>query len=226
MNCAEAENLFDACLDGELSGSLRLEFDTHRLRCRRCQQTLAMMEAVGHVISAAPRQPELSYDFTANVVANIESRPPLLRRLRSRRVAVVAGVILQAAAVLVFAMWYPFGSTTTPIEDTKVALDATANDKVAGLATTDFDAWDGVDLYEYIYEGVERLQSGSPHWGAEFAGLARYALSFNVSDNVAHSSVRYTDISPWGMLGDLVTPAESTPEESEPAPATANVFPL
>lgn len=225
MNCAEAENLFDADLDGELTGSLRLEFDAHRLRCRRCQQTLVMMEAVGHVISAEPRPPELSYDFTANVIANIETGPPLLRRLRSRRVAVAAVVILQAAAVLVFAMWYPFGSTTTPIETLDNELGTFANGNLAAVPA-DFEAWDGVDLYEYIYEGVERLQSGSPHWGAEFAGLARYAVSFKVSDDVAHSSVRYTDISPWGMLGDLVTPATRTPEESEPASATGNVFPL
>ena len=55
MNCSEAEQLFDAFLDGQLTGSLRLELDAHRLRCRRCQQTLAMMEACEHGAGLARR---------------------------------------------------------------------------------------------------------------------------------------------------------------------------
>ena len=55
MNCSEAERLFDPYLDGELSGSLRLEFDAHRLRCTLCQRKLAMMEACEHILGGDSR---------------------------------------------------------------------------------------------------------------------------------------------------------------------------
>ena len=90
MNCSEAEQLFDAYLDGQLTGSLRLELDAHRLRCRRCQQTLAMMEACEHVLTADRRAPELSVDFTERVMADTTRRRRIPGRLRSTRVALAA----------------------------------------------------------------------------------------------------------------------------------------
>src|SRR5512143_2502532 len=102
MICSECEQLFDAYLDGQLAGSLRLEFDAHRLRCRHCQQTLAMLEAVGHVISSDSQAPELSGDFTSRVMRQIEQ--PHVVRWPMPRVALVLGAVAQIAAVLVFAL--------------------------------------------------------------------------------------------------------------------------
>jgi len=104
MNCSEAEQLFDAYLDGQLTGSLRLELDAHRLRCRRCQQTLAMMEACEHVLTADQRVPALAEDFTERVMSDAVHRRRLPGRLRSTRVAVAIGFGLQAAAVLILAI--------------------------------------------------------------------------------------------------------------------------
>jgi hypothetical protein len=104
MNCSEAEQLFDAYLDGQLTGSLRLELDAHRLRCRRCQQTLAMMEACEHVLTADRRVPELAEDFTERVMTDVGQRRRIPGRLRSTRVALAAGFVVQAAAVLILAI--------------------------------------------------------------------------------------------------------------------------
>ena len=86
MNCAEAEQFFDAYLDGELSGSLRLEFDAHRLRCPLCQQKLAMMEACEHIIARDTRTPACSDDFTYRVMNEIRERRVLRLHARRRRV--------------------------------------------------------------------------------------------------------------------------------------------
>ncbi|HUU95800.1 MAG TPA: hypothetical protein VM487_08665 [Phycisphaerae bacterium] len=104
MNCSEAEQLFDAHLDGQLTGSLRLELDAHRLRCRRCQQTLAMMEACEHVLAADRRVPALAEDFTERVMSDAVQRRRIPGRLRSTRIAVAVGFGLQAAAVLILAI--------------------------------------------------------------------------------------------------------------------------
>ena len=104
MNCGDVERLLDAHLDGQLSGSLRLEFEAHRVRCRRCQQTLAMLEACAHIIATDQRQPSLSDDFTDRLMSRIAvGAAPL----RLRRLAIGAAVALQAAAAVLFIvlMW-------------------------------------------------------------------------------------------------------------------------
>ena len=52
MNCQQARNFFDAYLDGELSPSLETELAAHRLQCSDCRHELALLEVVGHVVSA------------------------------------------------------------------------------------------------------------------------------------------------------------------------------
>ena len=74
MNCSDAERLFDAFLDRQLSGTLRLELDAHRLRCRQCQQTLAMLESCGEVIASDRRGPVLSDDFAERVMADVSEQ--------------------------------------------------------------------------------------------------------------------------------------------------------
>lgn len=110
MTCSEAERLFDAYLDGYLSGTLRLELDAHRLRCRRCQQTLAMLESCGHVIASDRREPAASMDFTERVMSKIGARGAARQgtiRFRSMRVAIAIGLVVQAAAVLMIAIMLP-----------------------------------------------------------------------------------------------------------------------
>jgi hypothetical protein len=104
MNCSEAERLFDAHLDAELSGSLRLEFDAHRLRCRFCQRKLAMLETCEHVLASHSRAPRLSADFTDSVMAAVAASAPPARPFtlfRSR--GLYAGGL--AAAAVIAAVW-------------------------------------------------------------------------------------------------------------------------
>lgn len=104
MNCNEAERLFDAHLDGQLSGSLRLEFEAHRLRCRRCTQTLSLLESCTRVIASDSRIPALSDSFTDRVMSRVR-QTRMTRRLRLNRKTIAASVVLQAAAVLLFALY-------------------------------------------------------------------------------------------------------------------------
>lgn len=105
MNCNEAERLFDAHLDGQLSGSLRLEFEAHRLRCRRCTQTLALIESCTRVIASDSRIPALSDSFTDRVMSRVR-QTHMTRRLRLNRKTIAASIVLQAAAVLLFAFYF------------------------------------------------------------------------------------------------------------------------
>lgn len=100
MNCREAQQLIDAHLDGQLSGSLRLEFEAHRLRCARCQQTLAMMEACLHVVASDRCAPPLSDDFTSRVMSAVGRR----RAVRRRPLLLAGGMLSAAAAVLLLAV--------------------------------------------------------------------------------------------------------------------------
>ncbi|HEY3245954.1 MAG TPA: zf-HC2 domain-containing protein [Phycisphaerae bacterium] len=106
LTCQQAEQLFDAYLDGELSASLETELDAHRLACAACRQALALMEVTGHMISADRHAPVLGEDFTQRLLACIETpRPiPIWRR---RRTIWVAGSGLAAAAAIAIAFTFP-----------------------------------------------------------------------------------------------------------------------
>lgn len=111
MNCNDSDRLIDAYLDGQLSGSLRLEFDAHRVRCRRCQQTLATMEACLHLIATDQRGPALGDDFTARVMQRVAPEQPV-RRLRLSPLMISVGALTaQAAAVALFFSIFPRGGS-------------------------------------------------------------------------------------------------------------------
>lgn len=107
MYCSEAEGLFDAYLDGELSGTLRLEFDTHRLHCPVCQQKLSLLETTEYVISTDLRGPSVSDEFTDKLMASLQQRKMAPRPLKLRRPLLAAAFVLQAAAVVGFVMLMP-----------------------------------------------------------------------------------------------------------------------
>lgn len=95
MNCRQAEHLWDAYLDGELSDQLRLELEAHRVRCQRCQQALALMEAAGHVIAEQPRS-SLNDDFTNQILSESQAYRPATKR----RISAVSSVSWAAAAIV------------------------------------------------------------------------------------------------------------------------------
>lgn len=101
MDCAQAQRLFDAYLDGELSPALTTELGAHRLRCPECRRTLALLEVSGHVLTTDREPDELPRDFTDRLLECIEvAKSPWTHRVRR---VVYVGVPLAAAAMVALA---------------------------------------------------------------------------------------------------------------------------
>ena len=109
MKCKQAQQLFDAYLDGELSDSLATELGAHRVHCAECRRALALMEVSGHIIGSDGETPELSASFTDRLLACMEE--PRNRSLVHQlwRWRYVAGP-LAAAAVVTFAIIMPMNN--------------------------------------------------------------------------------------------------------------------
>ena len=215
MNCADFEKLMDAYLDGELSGSLRLEFDAHRLRCRRCQLTMVMMESVGNVVASDRHTPTLSDDFTEQVMSKIDRRRPLSLRLRSKRVALVAGALFQAAAIFYLAVMLPSQQSPPPqIEPQADSAVVLSPPVIGGDATMDRKA-----LYDYI---VSRVEDAGANWATDLSRMAGYVSALSVPDNIARASAGLEEANPWGVFLRALLPSE--PTDAETPPATANQY--
>jgi len=217
MNCREAEQFFDAYLDGELTGSLRLEFDAHRLRCPVCQQKLAMMEACEQIVAHDTRLPALSDDFTYRVMNDIRERRVLrLHAHRTRRVA-IASVLLPAAAAVLLAVFWPFGATPAP--------EPAAGPVAAGHVTPELqeilDSGDKVELYGYISRQLDQAWAASNNLARDVAAVREYALNWSISDGISDVSLTSPLNSVWE---ELIPPAPA--DEVEPAPSPAGTFSL
>lgn len=208
MNCTEAEQLFDAYLDGHLKGSLRLEFDAHRLRCTHCQQTLAMLETIGSVIASDRQVPELSTDFTERILADIQP-PPAQRPWRiPMRATVMGGAVLQAAAVLALAIM--------------LSAPGTAPDPGAaasrGLAVVDTSGDDPGrealvnEIAERFEDRLWEMHAAGQTLKSDFVNTARY-LNITLPEDVARESQKMAGVNPWQGLWESVIPVAD--EESE-----------
>ncbi len=193
MNCSECEQLFDAYLDGHLAGSLRLEFDAHRLRCPHCQQTLAMLETIGHVIAAdAQQQPELSPGFTDRVLADIARPRARVLRFPYVRVAVVVGALAQAAAVMAIALLWTSRPATDPVPSPKAdpsAVEAAAANDPAYRAVLGLIA-------EKVEDHLWEMYSTGTQITADVKNLARY-LNVSVPEDVVRESSQVAGVNPW-----------------------------
>lgn len=206
MNCSESEQLFDAFLDRELVGTLRVEFDAHRLRCGYCQQKLALLEACEFVISRDERAPALSTDFTARVMGQIASERLAPRVDRRSRVIRLTATLLPLAAAIGLAFVWPRESAQppTPVADT---LDQIIQEK------------DAVALNEYIWDGVfERLRMAGVNLANDVAGARNVAMNINLADDTPDP----TTLNPFdGILRGLVPmadPARASDSETEQFP--------
>jgi hypothetical protein len=216
MNCPEAEQFFDAYLDGELTGSLRLEFDAHRLRCPACQQKLAMMEACEHILARDTRMPALSDGFTDRVMSEIEQRRLVARRTRKRRITIAATVALQAAAVIVFAVvWSGYWKTTPEAGAPPEAIDW---GEYVARRDRAFDE-NNPDMLKDV---INRVVAAHGNIKKDVSALGRYASSAFID------LPSLSDATPG--LGELIgIPSPATPEpaeEIEPAPAATDRFEL
>lgn len=219
MNCSACEQLFDAYLDGQLVGSLRLEFDAHRLRCRRCQQTLAMLETVVHVISTDTQTPELSSDFTARVMRQVRRARPRFLKIPSTRVAIVVGAALQAAAVLALAiLWQRPAAPPVPAEPSPALTAADLDRRVE--TDPGYRA-----IRELIVDGVEdrlwKMHAARSRLTQDVLALAGY-LNIPLPDEVMRESSKLVGVNPWQAVWDTLAPeAEPSPE---PAAAAETVL--
>ena len=206
MICSECEQLFDAYLDGQLAGSLRLEFDAHRLRCRQCQQELALLEAVGHAISSDSLTPELSAGFTDGVMQQLTQPAPQIVRWPWPRVAVVVGALAQIAAVLVFALvWFsgPHSGSRPPI-----VLEPPGN------------GGPNQPVFAYPFGRVSEL------WRGAQSEVSEWKAVLNRPDAAAGATVAEasSEQSPLGaLLIDLFGVGNPRPPEPQPAVAEDNV---
>jgi hypothetical protein len=113
MNCQQAQRLFDAYLDGELSPALATELGAHRVQCAECRRALALLEVSGHII-ASDRDPGLPHGGLADRLAACMDERPIPRALRLRRAVYIAGP-LAAAAVIALAFLGFFDHQPAPI---------------------------------------------------------------------------------------------------------------
>ncbi len=174
MNCHEAEQLFDAYLDGELSESLRLEFDAHRLSCPLCEQKLAILEACAHTLASDHDVPALSDDFTERVMAELRQKPVPIRRLRRRWVA--AAAIANVAAAVAFLLYLALpraGQQPAVVSATGEPQEVTSLDEALQDPS-------GVDLYDYITSRVEQARKAKQQVAQDLASLPRYALNLRL----------------------------------------------
>ncbi len=213
MNCSECEQLFDAYLDGHLAGSLRLEFDAHRLRCPHCQQTLAMLETIGHVIAADAHQPELSAGFTDRVLQDIARPRTRVLRFPYVRAAVVVGALAQAAAVVAIALLWTARPLADPVPspkaDTSLAAAGAPNDPayraVLGLIT------------EKVEDHLWEMYGAGTQVTADVRNLVRY-LNISVPEDVVRESSKLAGVNPWQAFWGVLGPTE---EQEPEAPSSA-----
>jgi hypothetical protein len=107
VNCREFEQFLDSYLDGDLQGTLKLEFEAHLVDCECCGHEFAMMEAVGRIISSpGPDEPRLSSDFTDRVMVGLssEKEKTLHFRRTAGRIIRAAVIVLVSAGTVMFAV--------------------------------------------------------------------------------------------------------------------------
>jgi len=142
--------MLDAYLDGELGGTLKLEFEAHVVECKTCGHMLGMMDAVGQIVAApGPDEPRLSADFTDRVMADWAGQKRNLRWwYRMTRDAAAASVVLALGSAMI--MWNR--TEESPVESGRLTQIAT-HSGVASSANSQ-------NLNTYLAGTFEKVESG------------------------------------------------------------------
>ncbi len=185
MNCTQAQELFDAYLDGELSGSLATEFAAHKLQCPACRRELALLEVTGHVVAADTATPSLSDEFTERLLSCALSAPlPWYRRPAT---LIKAGSALAAAACLAIVLTLAFSSPASPdpaIDDQPLApAVAGEQERVESAEQLLENVRGALDrhpgdprleaLAEQLQEQIEKLATGTKDGAAALENYSR-----------------------------------------------------
>lgn len=133
MDCRQAQQLFDAYLDGELSPSLATELGAHRVQCADCRRALALLEVSGHIISADHDEIIPDEAFTDRLLACMDEPNPAITH-QIWRVATIGGGLAAAALVaLAFLGMFDTGNRGVVAG---VREEGTARPPVATLSST------------------------------------------------------------------------------------------
>ena len=143
MNCEQAQQLFDAYLDGELPSAMATELGAHRLRCPECRRALALLQVTGHVLASDDDQVSLKEGFEDRLLACVDDRSSL--RQRFRRVFYIVGP-LAAAAVITMAFLGAFDRNS----------GRWAGEKVKAGDSVELDRlWQELDEIDDVEDGQE-----------------------------------------------------------------------
>jgi hypothetical protein len=165
MNCEQAEQLFDAYLDGELSTSLATELGAHRLRCSNCRRALALLEVSGHIIGSDREAGTLPEAFSERLLSCVSDQNRR-RWVRFRKTLYIAGP-MAAAAVVVLAFAGFFDGTgaskvagVTEVKSPNATTDQSESSTLgAGADSADRDAVQALSAFiEQTRRNVEDKQ--------------------------------------------------------------------
>lgn len=204
MRCEEFQTLIEAHLEGGLAGSLRLEFDAHRISCPACEHAVTLLEVVTSVIAAPTKAPEPSSDFTEKVMAQIAApavirHPAASRRHAGLRAVLVAGALVQAAAVWMLAV-IPQHPDRIPISMPPEQIDLERTSPAA--------------LSRYLAEmAVHRAQVAGNL--VKVSEIQQFAMNLNVGESVA--------LDPVGLLQAWL-PVQPAMPSAQPSMQAGNQF--
>ena len=133
IECGQAENLFDAYLNHELSASLTAELHAHVISCGRCGQELALLEACGDVVATDRIGPVPGDDFTDRVLAGWgPARRVRVSLERWRRFSLWGGAgVAAAAAIMLFVLPLSMpGNPDTLVQGMRISVGEIDADQV------------------------------------------------------------------------------------------------
>jgi hypothetical protein len=167
------------------------------------------MEACEHVLAADRCGPALSDDFTDRVMSEISERRGIARRrLLNTRVALAAGALIQAAAVVALVAYWP----TSHSPSTGDALKTVANAGAAPSTSTELDeairARDRIGLVNYMLRKADEIAAANVNLRNDWRIPARYASALSLPEDVAG----FPFLNPAGLLRALVPPQEDPPQ--------------
>ncbi|MFA5866181.1 MAG: zf-HC2 domain-containing protein [Phycisphaerae bacterium] len=211
MNCSQFEHFLNQYLDGDLKGSMKLEFETHLMNCKLCGYLYGMMEAVGEIISTPPPQEaRISVDFAERVLVGLSAQKLMTTKSYKllSRVSLAAAIGLVLAGTVIFSMSRSVLFTEKPAGP---KLFASITPPVVSLKSPESVHHQEINLW--LAGTLE--QAGSSLWELkELRSSAMDQMRQGLFASLAGTSSRsVTDMNP------PIRPAFSGSKELSPAPA-------
>jgi hypothetical protein len=188
MKCAQFQQLIDAYLDQELSASLRLEFDAHRVKCDACQRSLTMVEAITNTVCDDRDVPVLAGDFTDRIMSVVARQCPHRQPLVTWRLWTAGAAAMQAAAILVIAILHSGLSVPAPATPTDGGALITLAAAPTAPSITPLGG-DELSAAEIRLVSADRARFTDD---AQYPRVAQKAI--NTKDDAALTEIIYTEL--------------------------------